>query len=1070
MKKLLICSSVILGAVTLFIFLTPNVFAITCWSKNCSLPVSDPNRLCVSSLTLVCGGNANACQDTSYDCSGETGCFGQNCICISDGSCSAPPPPACEVTTTGVDNCGGACSKTGPSCVPPPPPPPGTLYRCSGAGTCIVDNVNGNTTDSTCGGFCAPPPPPPPPPGAGDCTTFEVCRCQDPYPNTCRNNNQDGQCTLTGPWPCTQIDTRIQSCDIPNCSAGYTCTGGICVVPNNPSCGANFSPPTILFGQNTTLSMTSSNDSDGVLPYNCTGNLGSGTFGYSGSLGVWPNATQTCTFSATNGATTNTCQATVTVNPSGTVAVNSNLGTSGTVTGPATLNFSGSSFNYYPEPTGTYSLNPSSLSNIAGYQFPPIVTVNPGSGTLVSGGTVTFTITYVSNETLSATLFASPKKGYSPLSSFLSANLSGTAVGNTNYSFWWNCTETSTSVSTVEGVCGALPAPAVGSCASNFYGYKCNSIPQTSKSTSNNSYSSSSRAKLIVERGSAPPFEISTPVTVLAPAPPIVSDVGISEPNYCQQGPGGIISWTFGATPADATAPVVTAFDVQPRTTTGSVTATFSATDSGGSHLSQADLWRAVYSAGSCTASNNSGCTWAVVSSIDGNNLDSWSGSMTDSPPSGTTYVYALVVYDNSSNYGVQPAQIEVTVRDTTNPVVTAFDVQPRVNNGSITATFTATDSGGSHLYQANLWRAVYAAGSCTSTFTNGCTFTLRNQIYQGGGVDSWSDSMTDTLTVGESYVYGLSVFDTDGNYGVQQAYIDIGTPIITLLSGPSGSFSQNMISNPVVPFAAPGTYTFIVSSNMTLTLRGVAGGGGGALGGDNSTGTTGGAGGGGGAYIGGMNLALVTGKTYTLVVGAGGLSDTDGNDTYLVDGVTTYFHLQGGRHGLRNMFPIATGGAGGVVFVGTGGGPGNIGGDGRSLYSGTPGGSGTGPGGGGGGGGINVPLDTDGAGGGSGGTSTAPSYAGGAGGNGTQGRENTRAASGIGGGNLGYGGEGGLHNDPDNRPASGGGGGGGGYKLPEINAGYGGGGGGGGVGDAAAGVGGAGGNGAAVLIFVSAP
>src|SRR5207249_4045841 len=59
------------------------------------------------------------------------------------------------------------------------------------------------------------------------------------------------------------------------------------------------------------------------------------------------------------------------------------------------------------------------------------------------------------------------------------------------------------------------------------------------------------------------------------------------------------------------------------------------------------------------------------------------------------------------------------------------------------------------------------------------------------------------------------------------------------------------------------GTYSLTVNASTSLTFKGVAGGGGGQSGG--------GYGGGGGATTTGTVVQLVPGKTYTLVVGAGG-------------------------------------------------------------------------------------------------------------------------------------------------------------------------------------------------------
>src|SRR3989344_2234857 len=115
------------------------------------------------------------------------------------------------------------------------------------------------------------------------------------------------------------------------------------------------------------------------------------------------------------------------------------------------------------------------------------------------------------------------------------------------------------------------------------------------------------------------------------------------------------------AVTVDNAAPVVSAFDVQPRTTSGgSVLATFSATDTGGAHLKDAELWRAVYNSSNCTVLVITGCTWSQVATATGNNLDSWSGSMNNTPATGSSYIYGVHVNDNLNNYGQEPARIQV--------------------------------------------------------------------------------------------------------------------------------------------------------------------------------------------------------------------------------------------------------------------------------------------------------------------------------------------------------------------------------------------------------------------------
>lgn len=226
---------------------------------------------------------------------------------------------------------------------------------------------------------------------------------------------------------------------------------------------------------------------------------------------------------------------------------------------------------------------------------------------------------------------------------------------------------------------------------------------------------------------------------------------------------------------ADSTAPVVTAFDVQPRTTSGSVTATFTATDSGSSHLKNADLLRATVNA-TCTISDNTGCTWAVVgTTLATAGLDTWSGSINNTPTQGFAYIYSLKVYDNAANVGAEPTKIRVDAGDASPPVVSAFDVEPRVSGVTVTGTFTATDTGGSHIQKAELWRAT-ASTNCLITDNSGCndwalvaTTTVSNvawtsaagvtisgnSLTKTNGTTAWGDAgavSSQTITSGDGY------------------------------------------------------------------------------------------------------------------------------------------------------------------------------------------------------------------------------------------------------------------------------------------------------------------------------
>jgi hypothetical protein len=89
---------------------------------------------------------------------------------------------------------------------------------------------------------------------------------------------------------------------------------------------------------------------------------------------------------------------------------------------------------------------------------------------------------------------ALPSSGYAPLSTILTASLTG-GIGTINYTFWWNCSDTRTSVQAVTAACGDPTNPAIGA--------KFNGVSETTKQV-NHTYSSVSSytAKVITEQGS----------------------------------------------------------------------------------------------------------------------------------------------------------------------------------------------------------------------------------------------------------------------------------------------------------------------------------------------------------------------------------------------------------------------------------------------------------------------------------------------------------------------------------------------------------------------------------------
>ena len=111
---------------------------------------------------------------------------------------------------------------------------------------------------------------------------------------------------------------------------------------------------------------------------------------------------------------------------------------------------------------------------------------------------------------LSASLTPNPASGPSPLSTTLTAQVGGTAVGTINYTFWWNCSNSGTSVSAVTAACGDPTNPVIGA--------KFNAVVATSQNAPH-VYASAGTftAKVIVERGVAA-AEIRSTITVSGPS------------------------------------------------------------------------------------------------------------------------------------------------------------------------------------------------------------------------------------------------------------------------------------------------------------------------------------------------------------------------------------------------------------------------------------------------------------------------------------------------------------------------------------------------------------------------
>ncbi|MDX1535850.1 MAG: SurA N-terminal domain-containing protein [Candidatus Spechtbacterales bacterium] len=78
---------------------------------------------------------------------------------------------------------------------------------------------------------------------------------------------------------------------------------------------------------------------------------------------------------------------------------------------------------------------------------------------------------------ITASITAEPASGEEPLHTTLTAKITINEPwggwGDSSYHIWWNCSNTSESISETEAACGALPTVSSGACAVNSNGYRC---------------------------------------------------------------------------------------------------------------------------------------------------------------------------------------------------------------------------------------------------------------------------------------------------------------------------------------------------------------------------------------------------------------------------------------------------------------------------------------------------------------------------------------------------------------------------------------------------------------------
>lgn len=252
------------------------------------------------------------------------------------------------------------------------------------------------------------------------------------------------------------------------------------------------------------------------------------------------------------------------------------------------------------------------------------------------------------------------------------------------------------------------------------------------------------------------------------------------------------------------------------------------------------------------------------------------------------------------------------------------------------TSSITVTAFGGTSPPTPGFLNAVYATGeifpnptitAVTATSTTSWTFNIIG--LQGTANLSVGAVITATSITG-SFGTGTTVAIKSITTTTQIVAYATGTsaPIAGTISGITltGATATLPAEAGDSEFTTPGTYTWVAPTGITsVSVVAVGGGGGGGY-----TWSSGGGGGGGLGWK--NNITVVPGQSYTVVVGAGGLSTPNANNVSTNIGGTSYFistatvaGYGGGAGGPNATVTTVSGGYGGGYF-GDGGGRGGNG------------------------------------------------------------------------------------------------------------------------------------------------
>ncbi len=250
-----------------------------------------------------------------------------------------------------------------------------------------------------------------------------------------------------------------------------------------------------------------------------------------------------------------------------------------------------------------------------------------------------------------------------------------------------------------------------------------------------------------------------------------------------------------GAT--DTSLPIVSGFSVTPSSLTvgSSFTIFYTVSDSGGSGLWQAQLWRAPDIGGVPG-------TWAKITTTSLSGNGPVSGSFTDAPTSQGSYWYGVHGVDNAINIGVEPNGAKVVVNNVT---VTT----PATPTGATTGGVTGTSSGPGPVTLTSTVNMSWNTVSGTGVDYNLIVTDITNNT-QALNIRTTSNTYTTPLTAGHQYSWQVAACNTTGcsSYTAAQYFQTPGTtpspPSITVTS-PVGGESWTAGSTHSVTWAISG-------------------------------------------------------------------------------------------------------------------------------------------------------------------------------------------------------------------------------------------------------------------------